>query len=860
MKDFSVNSSIVISAKHGTRSFKIPLLMIIAFVGCISMLDVCITMIAPEFNKPVFWSISIITIIAVLFLSLLPKHLHLTGFIPLLAGVGYAAVNRHVVEVGAKIFCNAYYSAAYTTETKFFDLIPVVDEKAYTTIFMCCISVILCSLISRLVIRRPLFIFYFALTFIPVEFGLYHGMEMRLLSMMLLIVTWFAVLGVQLSVQKGHAFGVRGVRTSNTANCGIAAAAVTAIAVVISFTVCSIFGLTSEKNVQDKRREVRSEIENFNWNDIAGSLADLSVTLGFMDDPDERELGTKNSIKYQNEDEVKVTLSDIPEQGFYLKNYTGSVYEDNMWYSFSDKEWESSERLSALFTRFECVPQILPFMNNQTLYGRDKNAQITIEPLKHSAPVLQPYASYTENGSYRYDYGCYVKDKDKYSFDFSLAQDFTSVSQMYLNEYYLPTSGFNFSDSVTSSFFEQLGISRQQEILTISSIVPPYLNKSKYTTQTLQSILAENFLYRDFAYDSYTFVEDTKSLDDVFLSLPANLIETGNSGSASDILNSIRMYLDEQCEYTLSPGRTPSTRDFVNYFLLENNAGYCMHYATAGTILARHFGIPARYCEGYIVSSDMMEKGKKNSDGSVTFSIPDSASHAWCEYYLDGYGWIPFEFTPGYYSLDAPEEPVRTEISTTTDEQTAVTSILTEKKTELQTTTVSSTSLIYSGTNNNSTAKNDADLKTSGSALKTIFSIFGIIFVLAAAVFLIIALRHIRIKNRNKKFRSKDKKAAVISIYSYLCRILQIEKIDSGNMQMLDFAEFAKKSLNDVELDGSGANEIILAALAADMGGKIPSNETLNACADYVNGLAQQIINRKNPFKKLIFKYIFHLI
>ena len=203
---------------------------------------------------------------------------------------------------------------------------------------------------------------------------------------------------------------------------------------------------------------------------------------------------------------------------------------------------------------------------------------------------------------------------------------------------------------------------------------------------------------------------------------------------------------------------------------------------------------------------------------------------------------------------------MQTEISTTTDEQTAVTSILTEKKTELQTTTVSSTSRIYSGTNNNSTAKNDADLKTSGSALKTIFSIFGIIFVIAAAVFLIIALRHIRIENRNKKFRSKDKKAAVISIYSYLCRILQIEKIDSGNMQMLDFAEFAKKSLNDVELDGSGANEIILAALAADMGGKIPSNETLNACADYVNELAQQIINRKNPFKKLIFKYIFHLI
>ncbi|MFR6496913.1 MAG: transglutaminase-like domain-containing protein [Ruminococcus sp.] len=62
-------------------------------------------------------------------------------------------------------------------------------------------------------------------------------------------------------------------------------------------------------------------------------------------------------------------------------------------------------------------------------------------------------------------------------------------------------------------------------------------------------------------------------------------------------------------------GKTPRTRDFVNFFLLENQKGYCVHYATAGTILARHLGIPARYCEGYLVGEDILDSASVDSDG-----------------------------------------------------------------------------------------------------------------------------------------------------------------------------------------------------------------------------------------------------
>lgn len=77
--------------------------------------------------------------------------------------------------------------------------------------------------------------------------------------------------------------------------------------------------------------------------------------------------------------------------------------------------------------------------------------------------------------------------------------------------------------------------------------------------------------------------------------------------------------------------------DFVNHFLTEGR-GYCVHFATAGTLLLRLQGIPARYVSGYAVQLDQRGRG----------SVQDSDAHAWVEVYIDGCGWYPVEMTPGY--------------------------------------------------------------------------------------------------------------------------------------------------------------------------------------------------------------------
>lgn len=94
--------------------------------------------------------------------------------------------------------------------------------------------------------------------------------------------------------------------------------------------------------------------------------------------------------------------------------------------------------------------------------------------------------------------------------------------------------------------------------------------------------------------------------------------------------------------YDLDTPAMEEGEDFVDHFL-EEGRGYCVHFATLGTLLLRMEGVPARYVAGYVAALD----------GSGQAAVRDSAAHAWVEIYLDGYGWYPVEMTPGYEGMEA---------------------------------------------------------------------------------------------------------------------------------------------------------------------------------------------------------------
>lgn len=124
--------------------------------------------------------------------------------------------------------------------------------------------------------------------------------------------------------------------------------------------------------------------------------------------------------------------------------------------------------------------------------------------------------------------------------------------------------------------------------------------------------------------------------------------------------------LAELADYDLTVPAMEPGEDFVTHFLGEGR-GYCVHFATAGTLLLRMQGIPARYVTGYTVQLN----------GQGWGDILDSDAHAWAEIYLDGYGWHPVEMTPGYTGggtgvelAGAPDEDIPDETDTPEPDET----------------------------------------------------------------------------------------------------------------------------------------------------------------------------------------------
>ena len=107
------------------------------------------------------------------------------------------------------------------------------------------------------------------------------------------------------------------------------------------------------------------------------------------------------------------------------------------------------------------------------------------------------------------------------------------------------------------------------------------------------------------------------------------------------------MVLDS-AEYDLDPARMPEGEgDFALWFLREADRGYCVHFATAATVLLRAAGIPARYVSGYLVEA---EAGRP-------VTVTEEDAHAWAEYYEPNLGlWLPLEATPAQEA--APDRPM----------------------------------------------------------------------------------------------------------------------------------------------------------------------------------------------------------
>ena len=149
--------------------------------------------------------------------------------------------------------------------------------------------------------------------------------------------------------------------------------------------------------------------------------------------------------------------------------------------------------------------------------------------------------------------------------------------------------------------------------------------------------------YAEYVYNNYLDVpEDLQEILDTYANYAMGHLLYEGIPSFYDFAQRIQItklfseYLNAHCQYDDNAPAAPEGVDPVYYFLTESHRGYCMHYASAVTLMLRAVGVPARYVSGFAaeVSPD------RRTD------VPDRAAHAWVEVWIDGFGWYPVEVTP----------------------------------------------------------------------------------------------------------------------------------------------------------------------------------------------------------------------
>jgi transglutaminase-like putative cysteine protease len=113
---------------------------------------------------------------------------------------------------------------------------------------------------------------------------------------------------------------------------------------------------------------------------------------------------------------------------------------------------------------------------------------------------------------------------------------------------------------------------------------------------------------------------------------------TRNDPTAFDRVMSIQRHLIDPAYSYDQTVRYPSTMQGLADFLTKRRSGFCQQFASAMAVMLRSLGIPARVAMGF---------GSGTLVGDNTWGVMTTDLHAWVEVPFEGYGWLPFEPTPG---------------------------------------------------------------------------------------------------------------------------------------------------------------------------------------------------------------------
>lgn len=278
--------------------------------------------------------------------------------------------------------------------------------------------------------------------------------------------------------------------------------------------------------------------------------------------------------------------------------------------------------------------------------------------------------------------------------------------------------------------------------------------------------------YKAFVYDTYLEIPRTTQIELRRIADQEGFLDS--ELTVSEKIEMVKNYISNSKTYSLKTPKMPSGKDFATWFLNESDTGYCVHFATAGTLMLRALGIPARYVTGYYATAY----------ANQTVTVTTDNAHAWVEYYSDTAGWIPLECTPSSFQ---PARYVGSQRASGITQPTTV---------EPTTAPTAPTN----GTVSHSTkSKNDIKSSFEFNGFTIAMMSLGIV---ALALITIFSRRIIIIKKRKQRFETGRNNKRAICIYKELKNLTKISHIliTDEVKSVYEKARFSNHTISDDEL------------------------------------------------------------
>jgi transglutaminase-like putative cysteine protease len=188
---------------------------------------------------------------------------------------------------------------------------------------------------------------------------------------------------------------------------------------------------------------------------------------------------------------------------------------------------------------------------------------------------------------------------------------------------------------------------QDEENLVALNAVPELYFGETYQVEALVSVPTASELRRTSTdYPSWLdrYLQLPEDFSPPVAALAAGIARQGDH--PYNIAVDITRYLRINIEYARTIPPVPAGADPMEWFLFEEQTGFCNYYASAQVLMLRSLGIPARFVVGYA-------QGEYDSV-SQTYTVRKMDSHAWPEVFFIGYGWVPFEPTVSQPALILP--------------------------------------------------------------------------------------------------------------------------------------------------------------------------------------------------------------